>query len=91
MCTGKPPVDSRAPRPNAVPAGIYEAVPHFDLLVEATAAAGVDRLPKGLETVFNEFASIVIEEMQRMVIEDLDPAAVAATLQQRTIELQNRR
>lgn len=83
-----------APRPNAVPAGIYEAVPHFDLLVEATAAAaaaGVDRLPKGLETVFNEFASIVIEEMQRMVIEDLDPAAVAATLQQRTIDLQNRR
>lgn len=82
-----------APRPGAVPSDIYESVPHFDHLVDATAAAaaaGVDRLPKGLEPVFNEFAKIVIEEMQRMIIEDLDPAVVGETLQQRTLELQNR-
>ncbi len=82
-----------APRPNAVPANIYEEVPHFDLLVEAqqeAAAAGIDRLPKGLETDYNEFAKIVIEQMQNMIINDLPPEEVANTLQQLTEELQAR-
>jgi multiple sugar transport system substrate-binding protein len=86
--TGNP-----APRPNAVSETVYEAVPHFDLLIETAqeaSAAGVDRLPKGLEPVFNEFAKIVIENMQAMIINDLDPAEVAERLQQETLRLQSR-
>ena len=70
---------------------MYDAVPHFDLLIEtqqAAAAAGVDRIPLGLEIQFNEFAKIVRTEMQRMVIEDLDPAEVAARLQEQAEALQ---
>ena len=76
---------SPAPRPGAVTDAVYDTVPHFDLLIEtqqAAAAAGVDRIPLGLEIQFNEFAKIVRTEMQRMVIEDLDPAEVAARLQE---------
>lgn len=86
--TGNP-----APRPNAVSPDVYEAVPHFDLLVETASeasAAGIDRLPKGLEPVFNEFAKLVIENMQAMVINDLDPADVANRLQEETLALQAR-
>ena len=82
-----------APRPGAVPANIYDEIPHFDMLVDSTmqaAAAGVDRLPKGLEPVFNEFAKIVVEQMQNMIINDLSPEEVAETLQQLTEELQAR-
>ena len=86
--TGNP-----APRPGAIAETVYEAVPHFDLLIETqteASEAGIDRLPKGLEPVFNEFAKIVIEQMQDMVINDRDPAEVAETLQQLTLELQAR-
>lgn len=69
-----------------------EAVPHFQLLVEtqkAAAAASVDRIPKGLEINYNEFAKMVMEEAQRMIIEDLDPAAVAATMQEKAEAIQS--
>ncbi len=82
---------SPAPRPGAVTDAVYERVPHFDLLIEtqqAAAAAGVDRIPLGLEIQFNEFAKIVRNEVQRMVIEDLDPAEVAARLQEQAEALQ---
>ncbi|MBZ6077216.1 ABC transporter substrate-binding protein [Microvirga puerhi] len=65
--------------------------PNFDLLVEATQAAAkakVDRIPKGLEIQFNEFSKMVMEEAQRMIIQDLDPKAVAATMQQKAEALQ---
>ena len=66
--------------------------PEFGLLVEgaqAASAEGIDRIPAGLEIQYNEFAKMVMEESQRMIIEDLDPAAVAATMQARAEELQN--
>jgi multiple sugar transport system substrate-binding protein len=45
-------------------------------------------LPAGFETKYNEFAKIITEEAQRMVIDNADPAAVARLMQQRVIELQ---
>ena len=50
--------------------------------------AKVDRIPKGLELQFNEFAKMVMEESQRMIIQDLDPKAVAATMQAKAEALQ---
>ena len=50
--------------------------------------AGVDRIPVGLEAQYNQFSKMVMEEAQRMVINDLDPAAVAATMHKRAIEIQ---
>lgn len=81
-----PPPSSRADT-----AAATKATPHFDLLVKATKAAAdakVDRIPKGLELVFNEFAKMVMEESQRMIIQDLDPKVVAATMQQKAEALQ---
>ena len=82
---------SPAPRPGAITAAAKEKVGHFDLLLEtqqAAARAGVDRIPLGLEAQFNEFAKIVFNESQRMVVEDLDPAEVAATIQEQALALQ---
>jgi multiple sugar transport system substrate-binding protein len=81
---------SPSPRPGAVPEGITEVVPHFDLLLETMKeadAAGVDRIPTGYEVEFNEFAKLITEETQRMIIEDLDPADAAARIQERAQEL----
>jgi multiple sugar transport system substrate-binding protein len=50
-------------------------------------AAGVDRIPTGYEVEFNEFAKLITEETQRMIIEDLDPADAAARIQERAQEL----
>ena len=80
-----------APRPGAITQAAKDAVTHFDLLIEtqqAAAQAGVDRIPLGLEVQFNEFAKIVFDEVQRMVIEDLDPADVGRTIQAKALELQ---
>ena len=80
-----------APRPGAITQAAKDAVSHFDLLIEtqqAAARAGVDRIPLGLEVQFNEFAKIVFDEVQRMVIEDLDPADVGRTIQAKALELQ---
>jgi len=60
----------------------------FQASQDKAAAAGVDRLPAGFESKYNEFAKIITEEAQRMVIDDADPAAVARRMQQRATELQ---
>lgn len=82
---------SPAPRPGAITDAAKAAVPHFDLLLETqqtAAKAGVDRIPLGLEVQFNEFAKIVFNEAQRMVVEDLDPAEVAERIQEQAFALQ---
>jgi multiple sugar transport system substrate-binding protein len=65
--------------------------PDIDVLIAAQRAAskaGVDRIPKGLEVEYNAFSKMVMEEAQRMIINDLDPAAVAAVMQKRGIQIQ---
>lgn len=79
------------PSPSADVSGVEEDVPHFQILVDtqqAAAAAGVDRIPTGLEIQYSEFSKMVQEEVQRMLIEDLDPADVVKTLQRRAEEIQ---
>ena len=74
------------PSPSADVSCVEESVPHFQLLVEtqqAAAAAGVDRIPTGLEIQYGEFGKMIQEEVQRMLIEDLDPADVVKTMQAR--------
>jgi multiple sugar transport system substrate-binding protein len=81
---------STPPSPRADVSEAKKLIPHFDLLVEtqrAASRAGVDRIPVGLEIQFNEFSKIVMEESQRMIIQDLDPAVVARTLQQKIVAL----
>jgi len=68
--------------------------PDFDVLIAAQRAAnkaGVDRIPPGLEWQYNEFGKMVQEEAQRMIIQDLDPKAVAATMQKRAVEIQKQK
>lgn len=82
---------SPPPDPRADTSGASKDTPHFDLLVKATKAAAdakIDRIPKGLELQFNEFAKMVMEESQRMIIQDLDPKVVAATMQKKAETLQ---
>jgi multiple sugar transport system substrate-binding protein len=84
---------STPPSPRAKTDGAKAATPHFDLLVEmaqAASKAGVDRIPRGLEIQYNEFAKMVMEEVQRMIIQDLDPAVVARTMQAKAVALQKR-
>jgi multiple sugar transport system substrate-binding protein len=75
-----------APRPGAVPADIEKTVPHFDLLMKVmneASEAGIDRIPTGYEVQFNEFSKMIMEEVQRMLVSDLDPADTAARMQER--------
>lgn len=77
---------SPAPSPRADVTEAKKLVPHFDLLVQtqrAASKAGVDRIPVGLGIQFNEFSKIVMEESQRMIIQDLKPTDVAKTLQKK--------
>lgn len=65
--------------------------PALDVILaaqRAASAAGVDRIPAGLEAQYNEFGKMVMEEAQRMVIGDLDPKEVAKTMQKRAVEIQ---
>ncbi len=58
---------------------IREKVPPIDIIFEAkddAANAKVDRLPTGLESIYNDFARIVQDEAERMIQKDLDPALV---------------
>lgn len=83
--------NSTPPSPTADISGAQAKTPHFNLLIEtqkAAAAANVDRIPKGLEINFNEFAKMVMEESQRMIIDNLDPAAVAKTMQEKAEAIQ---
>ena len=82
---------STPPSPRADVSEAKKAMPHFDLLVEtqrAAARAQVDRIPVGLELQFNEFSKMVMEEAQRMIIQDLDPAQVAKTMHAKAEALQ---
>jgi multiple sugar transport system substrate-binding protein len=82
---------SPAPRPGAVGPASFEKVPHMQLLIDATnaaSAAGVDRMPKGLEAQNNEFTKLAAEQFQRMIIEKLPTEAVAATVQAEAEALQ---
>lgn len=54
----------------------------------AASDAGIDRIPVGLETKYNEFSKMIMDEAQRMIINDLDPAVVAKTMQKRGVEIQ---
>ena len=79
------------PSPTADVSGVEDLVPHFPIIVEtqkAAAAAGVDRIPTGLEVQYGEFGKMVQEEVQRMLIEDLDPADVVKTMQARAEQIQ---
>ena len=67
-------------------------MPHFQIIVDTqkqAAAAGVDRIPKGLELQYGEFGKMMQEETLRMLIEDLDPAEVVKTMQEKAVAIQN--
>ncbi|WP_116083347.1 sugar ABC transporter substrate-binding protein [Tropicimonas sp. IMCC34011] len=75
---------SPAPMPGLDYTAEIEADPYFELFDTANAkaaAAGVDRLPAGLELEFNEVVKLVFRETQRMLIEDLDPEVAAGNIQ----------
>ena len=77
---------SPAPRPGAIPENIERKVPHFAILektMNEASAAGIDRIPKGYEVQFNEFSKMIQEEVQRMLVNDLDPAEIASRMQER--------
>nr|WP_238858203.1 sugar ABC transporter substrate-binding protein [Faunimonas pinastri] len=83
---------SPAPDPRADIAEARKKVADFDTIVEAArsaSAAHVDRLPKGLEIQFNEFATMMMNEAKRMIINDLDPKDVAKTMQAKAEAIQN--
>jgi len=80
-----------APRPHSLTPEVLAAKPFlatFQSAQDKAAAKGIDRLPTGFETTYNEFAKIITEEAQRMVIDNADPAAVAKRMQTRAIALQ---
>jgi multiple sugar transport system substrate-binding protein len=80
-----------APRPGSLTQAVLQQKPFlalFQKTQDAAATHDIDRLPKGFETKYNEFAKIVTEECQRMVTNNLDPAATAKRIQQRVLELQ---
>ncbi len=82
---------SPAPKPGAVSEAAFKAVPHMQLLIDASAAAsaaGVDRIPTGLEAQNNEFTKMAAEELQRMLIEKLPTEDVVAVIQQKAEALQ---
>ena len=80
-----------APRPHSLTPEALAAKPFlatFQAAQDKAAAKGIDRLPTGFETTYNEFAKIITEEAQRMVIDNADPAAVAKKMQARAVALQ---
>ncbi len=66
-------------------------VPPIDLIFaekDRAANSNVDRVPFGLEVVYNDFARIVQDEAERMVQQDLDPKDVVASIQKQVVKLQ---
>jgi multiple sugar transport system substrate-binding protein len=83
--------DSLPPSPRADLASATKAKPALTTLMEAARAAskaGVERIPPGMETRYNEMARMVTEEVQRMIIGNLNPVDVAKTMQQRAVRIQ---
>ena len=80
-----------APRPKSLTPEALAKMPFLELF-ETTkskaAAAQIDRLPAGFETRYNELAKIIVEESQRMVVDDTAPEAAAKRIQTRAVELQ---
>lgn len=79
---------SPAPRPGLDYADNIEKDATFEVFVEASAraaAAGVDRLPRGLELYNSQLSKVIFAETQRMLADDLDPAAVAAEIQKQVL------
>ncbi len=80
--------------PSSPTADIAEARknnPDIDVLIAAQRAAskaGVDRIPTGLEIQYNEFAKMIMEQAQAMIINNLDPADVAKTMQAKAVAIQ---
>lgn len=84
-------VGAPAPRPGSVTQAALASTPEYGLVVAAmdkAAAAGVDRVPVGLDAHYNEIAAIVREEIQRMLIDNRSAAETAATLQDRFLAVQ---
>jgi multiple sugar transport system substrate-binding protein len=82
---------STPPSPRADVTEAKKSVPHFDLLQQTqreASKAGIDRIPTGLEIQFNEFSKMIMDEAQRMIINDLDPAEVAKTMQKKAADIQ---
>lgn len=80
-----------APRPNSLTPEVLATKPFlatFQAAQDKAAAKGIDRLPTGFETTYNEFAKLITEEAQRMVIDNADPANVARRMQSRALALQ---
>ncbi|SHN06570.1 ABC transporter substrate-binding protein [Roseibium suaedae] len=75
---------SPAPMPGLDYSAEIAASPYFELFAKANdkaSAAGIDRLPKGLELEFNEVTKLVFREVQRMLIDNLSPEEAAANIQ----------
>ncbi len=82
-----------APRPGSLTPAILATKPFlatFQAAQDKAAGKGIDRLPAGFETTYNEFAKIVTEEAQRMVLDNADPSATARRMQARAVALQKR-
>ena len=83
--------ESLPPSPRANLDAAKAQRPELETLITAlrtAGAAGIDRIPPGLESAYNEMARMVMEETERMIIEDLPPADVAKTLQKRAEQIQ---
>jgi multiple sugar transport system substrate-binding protein len=80
-----------APRPHSLTKDALAKMPFLEIMERTkakAAAAGVDRLPPGFETTYNEFAKIIVEEAQRMVVHDVSPGETAKRIQKRAEALQ---
>lgn len=80
-----------APRPKSLTPEALSKMPFLELMEltkSKAAAAQVDRLPAGFETRYNELAKIIVEESQRMVVDDSAPDVAAKRIQTRAIDLQ---
>ncbi|KAJ54410.1 ABC transporter substrate-binding protein [Actibacterium mucosum KCTC 23349] len=81
---------SPAPMPGLDYAAEAASNPYFTLFAESNeraAAAGVDRLPKGLEIEFNEVTKLLFREAQRMLIEDLSAEEAAKNIQDAVLKI----
>ena len=80
-----------APMPGLDYSAQIAADPNFALFIksnEAASAANVDRLPKGLEVQFNQVQDIFFQNLQRMFIENLDPAQAAKNIQDEVVAIE---
>lgn len=81
-----------APRPGVDYTQLMADNPSFKVLAKAAedaAAAGTDRLPKGLELENNEVVKIFHKVAQQMILQDLDPAEAAKRLQAEVLRIKD--